>query len=369
MKKRKINYSVSVYLADDKTSYRLKFYHKASKRYLTEFEERFTAGSYEEALRRRNAEQAKEKWMNYQPENGFVKGDFISFSREIVARQKIEGTRKMYEKALKDFIECIGSNTLSFHKLSEDGNKIMKHFRQFVLDRVDNNTAKNKQTVITSFLNAAYKDEDAIKELKNRIIIENIPLVKKQADILSQEEINLIINKGLYTNKYKRVFIFECLTTIGFSDLQRLTWGQIARETTIIEGETQVRHKIKFKRKKTGIDVTQILDDDIIEMLGNRGKHDDYVFPFLRSLRTYGRNIDKIIKEAGINKHITSHRGRATGIIRTIERVGIYEAMKQAGHSQVSTTEIYAQETDNMRDKVAKAAISGINLKPVLKAV
>ena len=108
--------------------------------------------------------------------------------------------------------------------------------------------------------------------------------------------------------------------------------------------------------------VNMIISDEILKMLGERGRNEDYIFMELTNLHTFNNNIRDLIKKAGITKHITSHCGRATAIIRVTESEGIYAAAKQAGHSKIDTTLRYAQYTDTMMYGAQNALMSGIIL-------
>jgi len=355
MTKMNANYKVSVYLVTEIKSYRLRFYCKETGKFLSQFEQRFNAISYDAALQKRDEEQAKQKWLDYKPVNRVEqKEDFISYFEEVRLSKDDEGTRALYHATLLLFKLFIGGSSLPFNKINK---RLSDEFSDFLLKTKAKNTASCRFDLFAHVINRAFDDK-----LIERFKLKRISSIKLKRDVLTEEDINKFIEKTGWENKYKSIFLFECLTTISYDDMKELKWKQIEKKTAIIEGKERIVNKLGFKRGKTDIDVSMLLSDEIMQMIGDRKADDDYIFPHLTSLNTFNTNIKKLIKESDIKKYITSHRGRATGIIRIIESVGIYEASQQAGHAHVKTTEAYAQTTDKMMYCAQNALMSGIKL-------
>jgi len=352
MKNKKPNYKVSVYLVDDKTSYRLRFYYKQAKRFLPQ---RFKVDSYDAALQKRDKEQANEKWMNYEEENRETKNDFIAFFEKVIQGKAHKGTRFVYNNALSLFKHFKGDGALPFNKVNKE---LIQDFREFLLRTKKQNTASCRFALFLHGVNQAFNDN-----LIERFKVERIPQKIVKKDVLTEEDINTII-KTEWLNRYKEIFLFECLTTVSFDDMKRLKWKQIEKKTIKINNKIETVHKLSFIRGKTGNEVNMILSEDIIKMIGKRKGDEDYIFLELTRHDKFNDNIKQFIMKAGINKHITSHCGRATGIIRVTEREGIYAAAKQAGHAKIDTTLRYAQYTDKMMIGAKDALMSGINFNP-----
>ncbi len=353
MKNTKINYKVRVYLVDDKTSYRLKYYHKTTGKYLKEFEQRFKADSREEAMMKRDAEQSNPKWLTYSGEITEIKGDFISYFKNIGQSQLNMNTKRIYHFSLQLFKSFRGNSSLTFNEITKE---IIIDFRDFLLARTKQNSASVYFAVFFHALNRA-ADEGFLQ----KISVKRIPGKAVKKDVLTEHEINTII-KTEWNNRYKEIFLFECLTSVSYDDLKRLKWKQIEMKTINFQGGKKPVFKLSFIRGKTRNEVNMILSDEIIRMLGERKGDEDYIFTELTSQSNYNRNIKGLIRKAGINKHITSHCARATAIIRVTESEGIYAAAKQAGHSKIETTLRYAQYTDKMMYGAQNALMNGINL-------
>ncbi|HTB07557.1 MAG TPA: site-specific integrase [Bacteroidia bacterium] len=353
MKNKKANYRVSVYLVNDKSSYRLRFFYKGTGKFLPQFEQRLQATCYEDALQKRDAEQAKEKWINYNEESIETKGDFISFFDKIRQEKPHLGTQIIYKNTLISFKHFIGKDALPFNKVSKE---LANDFKEYLLRKFKQNTANCRFACFAHIVNKAF-DENLIERFK----VQRIAQVPVKKDVLSEDELNKIIESD-WSNQFKKPFLFECLTAISYSDLKRLQWKQIEKKTLLLKGEKKTINKLSFIRQKTNREVTMILSDSMLKMLGERGNDEDYIFPYLVNAWTYNFYIAKLMKQVGINKHITSHCGRATAIIRVTESEGIYTAAKQAGHANINTTLRYAQYTDKMMYSAQNALMNGINL-------
>ncbi len=149
--------------------------------------------------------------------------------------------------------------------------------------------------------------------------------------------------------KIKNAFLFSCLTGLRRSDILKLTWGEVYQQ-----GEYT---RIIFKQKKTGgleyLDITQ----QAAELMGERRKPEQQVFPDIFS-PTYTNSTIKIwVARAGINKEITFHCGRHTFATMMLDLgTDIYTTSKLLGHRNISTTQIYAK----VLDKNKQAAVARI---------
>jgi len=361
MKTKKVNYKVSVYLVDDNTSYRLRFWYKEGNRFLKQFERRFKAKDLDEAQHIKNKEQANDRWRHYSEEKPIINQDgFIPYFEKVAKggtgrtkELRTQSTLDTYVGCFNSFKHFCGSEILPFDKVKS----IVGDYEDYLLRNFTKNTASSKFGVFAQALLSAM-DDNLIEKFKVKRIAQQ-PIMR---DVLTEDDINRLIEKTDWRNKFKKVFLFECLTSISAADLKRLKWSMIEKKTITVEKEQKLIHRLSFERKKTKQLVTMILSESMLKMLGERGQDDEYLFPFLISTFAYNENIEKLMKEAGITKHITSHCGRATAIIRVTESEGIYVAAKQAGHADINTTLRYAQYTSKMMQGAQTALMNGINL-------
>ncbi len=166
---------------------------------------------------------------------------------------------------------------------------------------------------------------------------------------LTIDEVKRLAETDCEHPKIKNAFLFSCLTGLRRSDILKLTWGEVYQQ-----GEYT---RIIFKQKKTGrleyLDITQ----QAAELMGERGKPEQQVFPDIFS-PTYTNSTIKIwVARAGINKEITFHCGRHTFATMMLDLgTDIYTTSKLLGHRNISTTQIYAK----VLDKNKQAAVARI---------
>jgi integrase len=362
-KKEKLTYDVSVHLSDDKTYFRLKFWHKQSGTYLKEFERRCTATTYGTAKVERDAEQLNEKWRTYNAETlKIINGDFISLLMDLIRVIKYEPTKNVYINCVETLQTYLKSETLPFSKVTQE---LVDNYREWLLNRYQSQMSASLRF---GFFCQGLKKADKENRIK-RVYYKTIPLKPfKKKDVLTEDDLNKLLAipyEGPGNRQYRKMFLFECLTGVSYSDLKRLEWKQIYSKTINIKGEEQKITQLSYVRFKTKEEVTICLTDEVLTLLGERKGDNDRIFPFVTCNGTYNYHIEDFVKEAGISKHITSHCGRATAIIRVIESKDIYHAKNQVGHKNIESTLKYAQFTNTMMLGNAKALTQGLKFNHI----
>jgi integrase/recombinase XerD len=147
--------------------------------------------------------------------------------------------------------------------------------------------------------------------------------------------------------------LFSCLTGLRWSDIFKLDWSEISQLNGV--------HRITFNQKKTGglqyLDITE----QAFNLLGTQEKQ-GRVFQGLRYSTNANVELVRWCMAAGIDKHVTFHAARHTFAVSLLSNgVDIYVVSKLMGHSQVKTTQIYADIIDEVR-KVAVHRIPSIGL-------
>ncbi len=190
----------------------------------------------------------------------------------------------------------------------------------------------------------------ALKYVFNKAVIQNfivtnpvqVSVKKEESDrvYLSIEEIVKIHNTtGDFNDIVKYAFIFSCFTGLRISDIYNLTWNDIDN------GYMNIR------QQKTKSFVKMKLSSSALKILENVNRDSENVF----SLPTYKyirSNLEKLIKLSGISKKITFHCARHTfATLCLTYEVDIYTVSKLLGHSNVSTTQIYAKLIDKKKDE------------------
>lgn len=172
---------------------------------------------------------------------------------------------------------------------------------------------------------------------------------------LTIEEVQKLAQTECEYPQIKAAFLFSCLTGLRRSDVQRLRWGDVYQQ-----GEFT---RIIFKQKKTAGQEYLDITAEAVELMGERGEPDDYVFTDIHSPTCTNTAIKLWVAKAGINKDITFHCARHTFATMMLDLgTDIYTVSKLLGHRQLSTTQIYTKVLDKNK-QAAVAAIPSILTK------
>jgi site-specific recombinase XerD len=164
--------------------------------------------------------------------------------------------------------------------------------------------------------------------------------VKK--DILNFDEIQLLAATPANNEQVKRAFLFSCLTGLRYCDIVPLKWESINGQV------------LKIKQQKTSKDVTIVLNDSALNLLGKPKKGAASVFN-LPSHTSCLNGLRSWCKAAGIQKHITWHCARhsfATNII--FYGSDVNSASSLLGHSSLAYTQRYLRIANELKEKAVQ---------------
>ena len=166
---------------------------------------------------------------------------------------------------------------------------------------------------------------------------------------LTLEELQRIIETDYRPdNDVKPAFLFCCFSGMRYSDVQKLTWGEI---TVSPEGCTQ----IETNMQKTGKDIIIPLSDNALKWIPERsempsGSRIFYKLP--DQVTNADVRLKTLIKKADISKHVTFHVARHTFATLTLTYgADLYTVSKLLGHANIRTTQIYAKIVDESKRK------------------
>jgi integrase len=155
----------------------------------------------------------------------------------------------------------------------------------------------------------------------------------------------------------KQVALFSALTGLRYSDIQKLTWGEIT-------GDDSDTPRIEFRQKKTTGVMYHPISPQALTLCGERKEDGAPVFPAITSGQHINRVISTWVKKAKITKNITFHCFRHTfATLQLAQGTDIYTVSKMLGHTDVKTTQIYAKVVDEKKQKAANAIKLNINKK------
>ncbi len=208
---------------------------------------------------------------------------------------------------------------------------------------ISQNTAKNYYNKLRNCIHDAIKEGILIDDPTK--VVEKIKSREAHREYLSIDEVKLLMQTPYTNEPICRAFLFSCITGLRISDVRSITWGMI-RE---FNGFT----RIDFSQQKTKGQMYLDIPPLALTFMGERSEdHDSLVFAGIPVNTNYNEPLDRWIKAAGINKHITYHCSRHTAAVSLLTAdADLYTVSKILGHARISTTEIYAKIVDSKRQE------------------
>lgn len=205
---------------------------------------------------------------------------------------------------------------------------------------ISNTTKNHYLAILNTFfkwcIESKFISENPFKDVKK------LKAEKFKRTFLSPEEIKQFSKTTKYIN-LKRAFLFSCFTGLRYSDIKNLKWSDIND------------NYIYIRIQKTKDLLTIPLNRNANNILNELDNSTEFVFPNIPKIRrTLKYQLDAILKDIGIEKHITFHSARHTFATLTLSLTNdIYTTSKLLGHKDISTTQIYANLIDaNKRNVV-----------------
>ena len=151
------------------------------------------------------------------------------------------------------------------------------------------------------------------------------------------------------------MFVFSCFTGMAIADMENLEYRHIQ---TAADGQRYIR-KERQKTKVEFIVPLHPIAEAIINYCRNeqerneeqqmvKEKGDSLVFQPHCSRSVMGKNLSIVGKACGIRQRLSYHVARHTfGTMSLSAGIPIESIAKMMGHASISSTQIYAQVTDN----------------------
>lgn len=208
------------------------------------------------------------------------------------------------------------------------------------------------QTTLNSILNQAVKD-GVLRKNPYYELDKNEKFKKTPSDRTYLEVNELNAMEGVNTGSpiTKQTFMFCCFTGLRHSDMLALRWKDIQKTD-----DGLVIHVPSMQKTKKPVIVP--LGEQALKWLPKQGDaaNADKVFPNAPTLGCANRALKHMAKNAGIAKLVTFHTSRHTFATLTITAgADIFTTSKLLGHTNVHTTEIYA-------DVVMNTKVDAVNL-------
>ena len=244
-------------------------------------------------------------------------------------------------------------------KFSDLNQKFLEDFKEYLLTTKSNRSNKttlSRNSAVSYFnkvkaaLKQAYKDGILHYDLNAKI--KPIKAAETRREYLTLDELNKLAKTDCNNPLLKRAALFSALTGLRFSDIQKMTWGELE----YINGQG---YFLNFSQKKTkGIEVLPISEQAYSFTDGSENPkdmpQDKPVFDGLKYSAYQNKHLYQWIGAAGITKDITFHCFRHTfATLQLFSGTDIYTVSKMLGHKDLKTTQIYAKIVDEAKRTAA----------------
>ena len=283
-------------------------------------------------------------------DNTRLKGSFIEFfERLTLEKQKTTAPSNysIWVATLKHLKTFVGGN-ITFQQITP---KWLENFREFLLTepltksktKLSENSASSYFNKIRAALNQAQKD--GIIRQSPTAQVKSIKPKQEKREYLTLDELKAAAQAECRYEVLKKAFLFSCLTGMRWSDVHKLIWKQV-REFSA------GHYRIVFNQQKTkGLQYLD-LNPQAVELIGERGEPIERVFSGLRYSAYVNVALKQWMMRAGITKDITFHCARHTfAVMQLSQGADIYTVSKLLGHTEIKTTQVYADILDTDRHR------------------
>lgn len=217
---------------------------------------------------------------------------------------------------------------------------------------ISSGTASTYFNKVRAVINEAYTKEIITKNPLKQV--KGITVIPSDRVYLGLDEVRALVKTDCRYDILKNAFLFSCLTGLRWSDINKLDWSEIS--------EFNGNKRITFNQKKNPTKLQYLELSPQAYSLLNGFEQKGRVFQSLKYSAYMNVELLRWAMAAGITKHVTFHTGRHTFAVSLITQgVDIYTVSKLMGHSEVKTTQVYADIIDSVR-KEAMHKIPDIGL-------
>ena len=275
---------------------------------------------------------------------------FIEYFTKLANKRKASNSDN-WNAALK-YLDTFANGSLKFADLNQ---KFLEDFKEYLLTTKSNKSNKTtlSQNSAVSYFNkvkAALKQayKDGILQYDLNAKVKPIKAAETRREHLTLDELNKLVKTPCNDVLLKRAALFSALTGLRFSDIQKMTWGELE----YINGQG---YFLNFNQKKTkGVEVLPISEQAYSFTEGAENPkdmpQDKPVFEGLKYSAYHNKHLFQWIGAAGITKDITFHCFRHTfATLQLFNGTDIYTVSKMLGHKDLKTTQIYAKIVDEAK--------------------
>lgn len=260
---------------------------------------------------------------------------------KVTGAKRSYGTIKGYGAAMALIKEFSGD--IKFKDVDE---KWVNDFRSFLLEKVDQGTARTYFSKLSSTLAKAVKEK--IIKSNPMLSVDGIAKPEVRFEFLSFEELKKLKETPCDMADLKRAALTSAMTGMRGGDLVALKWGQI-------QYSEELGNIIRFEQEKSEQEEYLPINPSVLEILGTRKGADERVFPKFKNTTPSNLHLKVWVARAGITRRITFHSFRHTHaiLLATHGNANLFQIKEILGHSSISTTEQhYARIIDKTKREV-----------------
>ena len=280
--------------------------------------------------------------------------------KECVGKSKAEGTYQnlLYsDKLLTEFVKDKGMTDIVIATITED---LFEEYRFYL----------KKRGLVTATINRylCWLSRLMYRAVSQRIIpcnpFENAKYEKTEQKIRFLQKSDVAKLMAMTMNDRESelarlMFVFSCFTGLAIADMENLEYRHIQ---TAADGQRYIRKERQNTKVEFIVQLHPIAEAIINycrkEQAGNeeqqmvKEKGDSLVFRPHYSRSVMGKNLSIVGKACGIRQRLSYHMARHTfGTMCLSAGIPIESIAKMMGHASISSTQIYAQVTDNKISK------------------
>jgi integrase len=265
--------------------------------------------------------------------------NFLEYIKSLIEKRKQSGVNYDTWRSMYNYLERFTNNYLSSKLVNKP---FVEDFKSHLLStstfkdetqQLHQNSASAYFNVFREAVNEAFND--GLIKRNPLALVKTIPNIESQREFLEISEVEKLFKMHCKSPIIKAAFLFACLTGLRKVDIKALTWSEVFFSE-------ENGHYIRFRQKKTEIPQTLNIPKRAVELLGKRGKKEDFIFKDItKSIYTI---LPEWVKSAGIEKHITFHCARHTAATMHITLgTDLYTVSELLGHTSIKNTQIYAK--------------------------
>ena len=260
---------------------------------------------------------------------------------------------RMIEMALNRFKDFLNSNKKysiygDYVKPEQLNKDMMIDFVAYLKSRSKGEGAKSVYQRFKKVINYAIEHGIMVSNpCKGVAIVIDEHVLRK--DILSLSDIEQLVNthyKDENTN-VRNAFIFCLYTGLRFCDVKDLTYGDIDYSNMLLKFE---QNKTEGHSKRSCVIIP--LNEGLLALVGNpkSNKPENESIFNLPTHESCNKSINRWVKRAGINKHITWHCARHSFAVNILNNgANIKTVGSLLGHAGLRHTEKYTRAVDELK--------------------